>query len=98
MNELEQIEIWRNQFESAIKETAPYHLAIELLRCDMLEKNRISEKYINTNIEAIWQGFLLARRSMAAIEIPSYDLHHYAPVRNITAQMDAAGYKYKIKL
>lgn len=47
---------------------------------------------------AKWAGFLLAKRSMAAIEIPSYDLHHYAPVRNITAQMDAAGIKYKIKV
>lgn len=47
---------------------------------------------------AKWAGFLLAKRSMPAIEIHAYDMHHYAPVRDIMAKMDAAGYKYKIKL
>ena len=42
------------------------------------------------------EGFLLAKRSQPAITVPAYDMHHFAPVRNLMAKMDSAGIKYTV--
>jgi hypothetical protein len=46
-------------------------------------------------------GFMAAKKLeegeiAQTIKIPTYDLHHYAPVRNITAQLRELGIKYEI--
>jgi hypothetical protein len=45
---------------------------------------------------AKFSGFLLAKENMTPIKIRTYDLHHYAPVRDIAAQLRELGIKYEI--
>jgi len=100
MTEEQQIEIWAQEFDDK------YFHSAQIKLDKGSSKYRVRDSHIwNREAESLCVKFnnmldvwIEARRSMPAIEIPSYDLHHYAPVRNITAQMDDAGIKYKIKL
>lgn len=82
MDDKELIEVWRAEFESQFD--------------DDLFARGTSGAYINHHRNSMWQGFCMAKRSQPAITVPAYDMHHFAPVRNLMAKMDAAGIKYKI--
>lgn len=43
-----------------------------------------------------YTSWLAAKRSLPTIKVPAYDMHHYAPVRNMLAQLTAAGIKYTV--
>lgn len=90
MTEQNKIWDWREEFERQYDEKTnknngvAYHFLV-------------SGKYCFEDIENQWQGFLMAKRNMPVIEIPEYDIHHYAPVRNIIAQLENFGIQYTIK-
>lgn len=99
MTEEQQIEAWRKEFEAAIKMTDRYHHALESTKSMILIA--YGGRYRNTDTETLWQGFLLARRSMPVIELPEFFDAVIDGCQlfsgSVTAAIEAAGYKYKIK-
>jgi hypothetical protein len=82
MTEQEQIEKWRKKFEEQF---------------DSGNEKYESGYYKSPHRESMWQGFHIAMESMPVIEIPAYDMIHFAPVRNLIAQFESLGIQYTIK-
>jgi len=68
------IEKWRQDF-------------IELSRTKM-DTSFHNGEFLDKRVESLFAGFCYAKRNQTPIKIPTYDLHHYAPVRN-TIESDA---------
>jgi hypothetical protein len=62
----------------------------------------MSSEWQDIGLDEVFKaGFIAAKKIgdekiAQTIKIPTYDLHHYAPVRNITAQLRELGIKYEI--
>lgn len=82
MDDKELVEVWQSEFE-------------KLMHNANLSKHPEGD-YVRDPIDAMWRGFLMAKRSQPAITVPAYDMHHSAPVRNLMAKMDSAGIKYTV--
>jgi len=63
-----QLEKWRQNF-------------IELSRTKM-DTSFHNGAFLDKRVESLFMGFCYAKRNQTPIKIPTYDLHHYAPVRN----------------
>lgn len=86
MIEDEQIKVWREEFESHFD--------------DKLFARRASRACINDHRNSMFHGFVLAKRSMPAIELPEFfDDPDGCQLfsGSVTSAITAAGYKYKIK-
>jgi len=77
-----QLEKWRQEF-------------IELSKTKF-DVSSFNGAFLNDFTQSLWVGFHYAKNNQTPIKIPTYDLHHYAPVRNITAQLRELGIKYEI--
>lgn len=84
-NDQQQVEYWRDEFESGMKLNYP---KVSLIRS--------GDRYFGAIAEGAYIGFLMAKRNQPVIEIPAYDIHHFAPVRNIIEKLTAAGYTYAV--
>lgn len=87
MDDKELVEVWRKEHKSLLLATNNWCLA---------NFQEVDGAYYDWHLQASWQGFLVAKLSQPAITVPAYDMHHYAPVRNLMAKMDSAGIKYTI--
>lgn len=95
MTEQEQVEIWRKDFESNFIDG----------RLDRFEK---SGHYVNDFREALWQGFLMAKRAQKPVELPEIhsachcgDHEEFDDMvfksGDVTDMLDKAGIPYIVK-
>lgn len=104
----ELVEVWRKQFELMIgdenikKNAKPFNV---------VGYSHLSPKegtYRLPSIEAMWQGFLMAKRSQPVIELPEilyeWDMERdsdqkvqYLDYENTIHSITSAGYQYKVK-
>jgi len=86
MTEQNQIEKWREQFHKWFSEDSKTGL----------DRDGNGD-YVYISAHVAWNTWLSAKRNMPVIEISAYDMHHYAPVRNLIAQFEALSIQYTIK-
>lgn len=87
MTEQEQIEVWRKDFSKAIGHNYTV---------------RSDGRYVDVQIDNVWQGFLMAKRSMPVIELPDNSKEDIGGFDcfdkdTVFKAITAAGYQYKIK-
>lgn len=95
MTDQQQIEVWRKDFESNFIDG----------RLDRFDK---SGHYVNDFREALWQGFLMAKRAHKPVELPKYMPFesvdktpeanaHNKLLHDIRASLNAANIQYTVK-
>lgn len=94
-----QIEVWQSEFESIYADHG--------MTFAIFNKKPGGLGYLDFHTDCLWTGFLIAKRSMQPIELPSYDTHCFDEVdlkdlwshsrESIINAITAAGYSYRVK-
>ena len=89
MSNDKQAEAWRDEFAKAIGHNYTV---------------RSDGRYVDVQIDNVWQGFLMAKRSMQPIELPDsddyfdkFETNIYGYESAVHEAITAAGYSYRVR-